>query len=628
MSTPGGAQRSAPSSSRSKPLKRGRACMNCRYAISRCDAVRPICGPCSQHPKEDPCEYDGAGRSRTRALEETVSRLEARIHELENPGLSTPSVTLYHPYSSPEQRKLRLSPLGTDSLILPTSWSPQSSPSVSPPSATFGLDTAMLPSPMKASTSSPGSLPTPLTPLHKTSDEPDPATVQALIGNFLSQASEFGFFLSPRRFQASALLSLPLSHHARPLPALMHTVYLLGARLSNDPAITPLHTVYLASAPKLLGGLAGTSHPRRVLHTMQAHVLLAYYFFHRGAYLEAKYHASAAATIAITAGLHKIRSPHPFTPTLSLTSIPLSSTPPEDAIDEGERISGMWSVFMLNRLIAVAMDPPSGVCGIFDAPGMQIDTPWPLDVEAYRNGGLHPEAVSTGTVRNFVNNVETFPASELSLFALCVRAAMLLHRATYLAGQYYPAMPQRDYQVFANAFQSTHALIVALIQTLPPLQAEHLTPPENFGSPPPWTALQRLRTLLLVHGLARTAMIKLHLPFVPSDATSRHHCVAAARAIFSVQDVDFERLGTLNPAMGTVWSSACIVLIDEIARVRTMRAVWAPEEAIAHEQDLFGVLSFGLAVMSVCSDDGPLMSKFPTLYLLILCNNMKLQRPT
>lgn len=71
----------------------------------KCDGVKPVCGPCKLHPREDECEYaDGPGRSRTKVLEDTVSRLEARLLELENPEATTPSVLLHDPYRAYSQR--------------------------------------------------------------------------------------------------------------------------------------------------------------------------------------------------------------------------------------------------------------------------------------------------------------------------------------------------------------------------------------------------------------------------------------------------------------------------------------------------------------------------------------------
>ncbi|KAJ6579063.1 hypothetical protein DFH09DRAFT_1447222 [Mycena vulgaris] len=77
----------------SRPLKRGRACMNCRSLKIKCDGQKPTCGPCQKHPKDDECEYfHGPSRSRTQAQEDTISRLEKRLYELEHPEQFTPSV--------------------------------------------------------------------------------------------------------------------------------------------------------------------------------------------------------------------------------------------------------------------------------------------------------------------------------------------------------------------------------------------------------------------------------------------------------------------------------------------------------------------------------------------------------
>jgi hypothetical protein len=71
------------------------------HTRQKCDGSKPICGQCIRARRPDDCEYtDGQGRSRTQILEENISRLEARIHELEHPDESLQSVTLHDPYSS------------------------------------------------------------------------------------------------------------------------------------------------------------------------------------------------------------------------------------------------------------------------------------------------------------------------------------------------------------------------------------------------------------------------------------------------------------------------------------------------------------------------------------------------
>ncbi|KAJ7288956.1 hypothetical protein C8J57DRAFT_523443 [Mycena rebaudengoi] len=104
----------------SRPLKRGRACMNCRFLKIKCDGQKPICGPCRKHPKNDDCEYsDGPARSRTKALEDAVSRLEVRLHELEHPEVSTPSMMLHDPCASTSLPQLTIFPLHPASRSLP-----------------------------------------------------------------------------------------------------------------------------------------------------------------------------------------------------------------------------------------------------------------------------------------------------------------------------------------------------------------------------------------------------------------------------------------------------------------------------------------------------------------------------
>ena len=44
-----------------------------------------MCGPCETHPRDDACEYvDGPELSRTTLMEDTLSRLEARLLGLED----------------------------------------------------------------------------------------------------------------------------------------------------------------------------------------------------------------------------------------------------------------------------------------------------------------------------------------------------------------------------------------------------------------------------------------------------------------------------------------------------------------------------------------------------------------
>lgn len=128
------------------------------------------------------------------------------------------------------------------------------------------------------------------------------------------------------------------------------------------------------------------SHPDRIIHTLQAEVLLAYYFLRTGMLLEAKHYTGAAVSLALGAGLHKIRSSNITTPSTIaiLQDQPYPLPPPRNNLQEAERINGFWAVLSLHKFITVALESPAHVCGALEAPGMQIDTPWPIDMSHYK----------------------------------------------------------------------------------------------------------------------------------------------------------------------------------------------------------------------------------------------------
>jgi hypothetical protein len=210
------------------------------------------------------------------------------------------------------------------------------------------------------------------------------------LDKFLPHSIEFGFFLNPHRFRESALLPLSFGHHSRPSPALLSVVYLWGVHLSHsEPLLAQEYTFMTRALQHTATDPLGT-HPNNILHTLQAEVLIAYYLFRIGRFVEAKSHTAAAVSLAIGSGFHRIRSSNLFAaPALGLSSdTPISLHPPQDSIEEGERINGFWTVFMLHKYITVALEPPSSVCGALEAPGMQLDTPWPLDMSEYSEVGV------------------------------------------------------------------------------------------------------------------------------------------------------------------------------------------------------------------------------------------------
>ncbi len=121
---------------------------------------------------------------------------------------------------------------------------------------------------------------------------------------------------------------------------------------------------------------------------IQAKILLVDYLFSIGHFAAALHEAHSASSLAVACGLHKIRTAQPipaYTSFIDRIDLTLQE-PPRDQIEEGERINAFWAVFFMDRCLSVMFGPPL-VISDMDAPGMQIDTPWPLEMETYERVG-------------------------------------------------------------------------------------------------------------------------------------------------------------------------------------------------------------------------------------------------
>lgn len=151
----------------------------------------------------------------------------------------------------------------------------------------------------------------------------------------------------------------------RPIPALHLAALLWGIHLSPSQEVQAYEGICLADVVQNTAqGLASSvSHPYGVIQYIQAEVLVAQYFFRAGKILEGKYHTSAAAALVLSSGLHK------FNPTSN------------DFVAEGERINGMWTVFMLNNCWTATDGSASNFS--LDMEGSRIDAPWPMEMMKY-----------------------------------------------------------------------------------------------------------------------------------------------------------------------------------------------------------------------------------------------------
>ncbi|KAJ6578179.1 hypothetical protein B0H19DRAFT_576655 [Mycena capillaripes] len=545
------AQEELQSTSSEAPLK-PKACVNCRRRKIRCDGVRPKCGPCSRSMGFQDCEYVEDGPTRTQILEEQIAILEAHIEELEKPKELRSALVLQNPYVG-ERRSASLPALsrGGSSVHLPLPHSEFSSGSLSP-----------------------SSMPT------SASEGIPLVDMETLIHNFLHHSSQFGFFLNVHNFREAVM-----GHSGqRPTPVLLDVVYLWAIHLSGSDEFTAYEGSYLSRALRTaVTALAETHHHNTILHCIQAEVLLSHYFLRNTRFLEGKYHLSAAVSLVISSGMHRIRSADSHAVGGPLGPAFRVLPPPRDAIEECERISAFWTVLTMNNCWTTADGSPSNIS--YTVPDARIDTPWPLDINAQ---GLHIQMLpdsSIGTVTTFLANLSDSGVSESALHA---KASILFEQASRLASQYRPNMTNEQLNQLSLSFNSIDTLIEGFKISLPPVHV-HST-----------------REMLVLHSLVHVATIQLHNPFVVEIEASRLRVLDAARAVLAdFAQMDVNEFGFIDPIMGTLLMATCQVFLAELGRFRRHRQLGGPVPT--EEAALVDSIDTVLAIMCVFAPECRLM---------------------
>lgn len=207
-----------------------------------------------------------------------------------------------------------------------------------------------------------------------------------------------GFFLNPNRLlhwlcsrvapaSHDVLAHQPIITPDRANPILW-AIFTWGATFTDNADLKQHAELYASKAVQLLSTSLLSDDPSRpgVIHCVQAEALLATYFMYSGKFVQGRQHISSAASLIWTYGLHKIRSNPVPDPSL-MRSIPgsdaeLSLPPPVDSVEEGERISAFWQVYILDKTWSTVLGKP-GILSEGCSPLGWVDTPWPLAVEQY-----------------------------------------------------------------------------------------------------------------------------------------------------------------------------------------------------------------------------------------------------
>nr|QIE48477.1 hypothetical protein [Trametes gibbosa] len=410
--------------------------------------------------------------------------------------------------------------------------------------------------------------------------------MRALLHQFVQHAADFGFFLHTNRFLEKVFS--PNSSHSNSLRILLNVIYLFGARLSSNPQVKAQEQAYLTRALQHLP-TALPEDPRGAIYVMQAEVLLANYFFDNDRKLEGVYHTNAAVSIAMASKLHMIRSARRSRTAADTTAYRLP--PPADLLEEGERINGFWTVFILDRCWAVA----TGSAPAFtddESTGTQIDTPWPMELATYQSHPFPNDFRTTRTVQSFISGADgDANVASQSILTIHAKAAILYEGATRLASRYNPSSQA--------TFLSLDNRIERFKQALPRIERFD---PSRVGA---------LRTVLLVLTLSHCASIQLHTPLVQDRVTANSRTYQAAHAAVKLlRGLNAGVLSGVNPYIGILWSSVGRVVSQAISTARRMRTSGAnmSSQGLPDERTLHAELERLVQAMEQNAQYSPFMS--------------------
>ncbi|KAL4243896.1 hypothetical protein ABKN59_011044 [Abortiporus biennis] len=554
------------------PLQRGKACLCCRKRKMRCDGVKPVCGQCIKANRDSECQYHEKKQvSRTQLLQQKVAKLEARLRELESEQSDSGTISSPTP-STPSSSSSDPSVSISDSADPSVSGSPFIPPSTDWDTGLFddNLFPGYNPSTFFPDSSSPSDFASTSSLSSKNSTRSSSisldwwenadtfcANKQYLVDVFLTHRHQCAFDVHIERFQES----LHAPREKQPHPALMDAIYLMGCNFSRESTHTNLEPYFLKHT--LCGISEALQHNDRVVDVLRASSLLAVYFFGRGSILEGYYHSSIAARLAISLGLHQIKSDDMFQffPSLGFNTPPPPTSkssvqlpPPRDAIESHERIAAFWQVFSIDRAWSVATGLPAALPDD-DHPQAAIETVWPTPLSTY-NTMMNDN--STLMQYDIVSSYPPLRAKAVAMFERTFRMS-----STPVKG---------------DAFWSEHHTLATTL-----VHFSNFLPAIGLSNAQPLT--RSSVDLLTIHTMIYVSTILLYRDHLDNNEFYQR-CLVAANAVTSlILELGHDDYDYLDPISSTCWSYVADVY------VRAMR--------MAHVQTDVQFLSSQLEIMVI-----------------------------
>ncbi|KAI0080084.1 hypothetical protein K474DRAFT_1638510 [Panus rudis PR-1116 ss-1] len=611
----------APSGSSRPALRRNQACLTCRKRKLKCDAARPHCGTCVKqwqalisvpppvgyaHPTEPQCSYDPVEglpiapdvdpTERIRMLEEQISQLKSQLNESRS----------FHSRSVSPSRHGKPS---LHSVVVGSSSSVHSPSGMSGDSPTGGgivlpqasldmvnqLSTASPESQYRGSTGSPelrqgaGSRNGHYTDISYSGWDPDLPRI-----DILSHYVEVFFRCDPcgsrvlHRPSFLASLQLHPKDPNFPHSAILHAICASASRWSSHDVVTSpdgtrrdrFAEYHVSKTRAYIDKTMATG--QDIFPVMQACILLSWYFYQEGRWVEVWIFAGFQTRVAVP-----LRLNYPGTFYQSGTNSPGAYlAPPKDFKELESRRRTWWMTIIFDRIVSVG----GWLHGVDER---DIGTELPLrsiDFEMDANVPNNPQDLSSKDL--FTRH----PPEYTDSFILLLKAVMLFGRVTDhntrhgLRASAPPSKTQNPFKI--PGFEELDRLVShGFLDSLP----QHL---KHLGVTDDGNALDT--DLYMVHIIPHAATITLHNPYLnfnDSQNVSTARCIHATRSILaayyrlSETSLDITRL---HPFVTICWYLAAVIQIQlckyfiEIGDTARESTVWGEINLLR-----FAMLTYG-----------------------------------
>ncbi|KAJ6503448.1 hypothetical protein C8R47DRAFT_1106227 [Mycena vitilis] len=583
-------------------LRRNQACRSCRKKKLKCDAQRPHCGTCVKqhqalisvpapvgyaHPPEPQCSYDPVDGltlapdtdpvDKIRQLEVQIAQLKNKLHERQttsrssspNLGNGSDAGGISLPHASLAMMNL-ISPDAADSQFRSESGSPD-------------LRTI-------ASHSSPDPL-MDLLFLGWNPDLPDPTTLNHYIDIFFKCDPCGSRVLHRPSFLTS--MHLPPRDPGFPHSAILHAICTAASRWSPHNVVTlpdgtrrDQFAEFHASKTRHYMDKTMAS-GEDIFPVLQACILLCWYFYQEGRWVEVWIFAGFLTRVAVPL---RLNYPGTFT-THGNNSPGAYLAPPRDFRDLESRRRTWWMTIVFDRIASVG-----GWIHAVDE--RDLGTELPLrnsDFESENVVPSNPQDLAAPDV--FIRH----PPQYTDSFLLLIKAVMLFGRVTdynVRGNLRAPTAPSKNQNpFFLDGFTELDKLVCTdFLESLPLIYKND--PGVGVTDAREGCALDT--DLYMVHIVPHAATITLHNPyldFTDQQCASTSRCVNSARSILgayymlSASSLDITRL---HPFVVICWYLAAVVQVQlckyfiEIGDSERESTVWGEINVLR-----FAMLAYG-----------------------------------